>query len=100
MEGGPAGVGGTLAAAAAPLSPQGGRPGSRGGLGPLRGHCLWKRPARVRHPVTFRRDLGHEPDLTLVPGLGSLVRHSECSDEWLDTKGTCYRPRHAHTLPS
>ena len=58
----------------------------------------------VIHPafnaVTFRRDSGQEPDLTLVPGLGSLVRHSECSDEWLDTKGTCYRPRHAHTLPS
>ena len=50
--------------------------------------------------MTFRCDLGHEPDLTLVLGLGSLVRHSECSDEWLDTKGTCYRPRHAHTLPS
>ena len=52
------------------------------------------------HPVTFRCDLGHEPDLTLVLGLGSLVRHSECSDEWLDTKGTCYRPCHAHMLPS
>ena len=41
-----------------------------------------------------------DPDLTLVHGLGSLVRHSKCSDEWLDTKGTCYRLRHTHTLPS
>ena len=56
--------------------------------------------AAASHPVTFRWDLGHEPDLTLVPGLGSLVRHSECSDEWLDTKGTCYLPCHAHMLPS
>ena len=53
-----------------------------------------------KHPVTFGCEPQWDPDLTLVPGLGSLVRHSECSDEWLDTKGTCYRPRHAHTLPS
>ena len=39
-------------------------------------------------------------DEALVPGFGSLVRHSECSVERLDTKGTCYHPRHTHTLPS
>ena len=40
---------------------------------------------------------------TLVPGLGSLARHSECSVERLCgcmSKVLVHRPRHTHTLPS
>ena len=60
---------------------------------PAGGQCRERHPATLHIWVEFLSG-------TLVPGLGSLVRHSECSVEWLDTKGTCYRLRHTHTLPS
>ena len=45
------------------------------------------------HPLTFCcRSLVGPGCSTLVPGLGSLVRHSECSVEQLNTKGTCLPP--------